>query len=199
MPPRPTVVLLGTFDTKGAQYAFLRDRLREQDADALLVDAGVFDPVAVDPDISRQQVAQAVGVAVPDLARANDRGAAVDAMTRGATVIIRNLRRRPSRWHHRSGRYRWLDDRDRRHARPSGRGTKTHGIDSRVRRHATVRWRRGCHNDVLRRRHLRRELGFSADYDKCRRGDSGDGKGRAAGGRRRPLIGATMFGVTTHA
>ncbi len=91
MPPRPTVVLLGTFDTKGAEYAFLRDRITEQDADALLVDAGVFDPVAVDPDISRQQVAQAVGVAVPDLARANDRGAAVDAMTRGAAVIIRNL------------------------------------------------------------------------------------------------------------
>ena len=36
----PTVALLGTLDTKGAEYAFLRDRLRELGVDALLVDAG---------------------------------------------------------------------------------------------------------------------------------------------------------------
>ena len=87
----PTVVLLGTFDTKGAEYAFLRDRIRAQDADALLVDAGVFDPTVVDPDISRQEVAQAAGVAVDELAASRDRGFAVTAMARGAAAVVRRL------------------------------------------------------------------------------------------------------------
>ena len=37
-----TVVLLGTFDTKGEEYAWLRDRLREVGCETLLIDAGVF-------------------------------------------------------------------------------------------------------------------------------------------------------------
>jgi uncharacterized protein (UPF0261 family) len=45
-----TVVLLGTLDTKGEEYAFLRDRLREHGVDVLLVDAGVNEP-SVQPDI----------------------------------------------------------------------------------------------------------------------------------------------------
>lgn len=87
----PTVVLLGTFDTKGAEYAFLCDRIRAHNVDALLVDAGVFDPVAVDPDISRHEVAQAAGVAISELAASRDRGAAVGAMARGAATVIRSL------------------------------------------------------------------------------------------------------------
>jgi uncharacterized protein (UPF0261 family) len=87
----PTVVLLGTFDTKGAEYAFLRDRITAWNADAVLVDAGVFDPVGVDPDISRHEVAQAAGVAADELAAAKDRGTAVTAMAQGAAVVIRRL------------------------------------------------------------------------------------------------------------
>ena len=43
---RKTVVLLGTLDTKGHEYAFLRDRVREQGVDVILVDAGIMgDPL----------------------------------------------------------------------------------------------------------------------------------------------------------
>jgi uncharacterized protein (UPF0261 family) len=87
----PTVVLLGTLDTKGGEYAFLRDRVRAGNAEALLVDAGVFDPVGVEPDISRHEVAQAAGATVSDLVASNDRGAAVTAMARGASAVIRRL------------------------------------------------------------------------------------------------------------
>ena len=38
---RPTVVLVGTLDTKGKEYAYLRDRIRERGVEALLVDAGM--------------------------------------------------------------------------------------------------------------------------------------------------------------
>ena len=38
----PTVLLLGTLDTKGKEYAYLRDRIRERGVDVLLVDAGIL-------------------------------------------------------------------------------------------------------------------------------------------------------------
>ena len=72
----PTVVLLGTLDTKGREYAFLRDRLLEQDVDVLVVDAGVNDPVGLEPDVPNTELASNVAA----LAAAGDRGAAVAAI-----------------------------------------------------------------------------------------------------------------------
>jgi uncharacterized protein (UPF0261 family) len=86
-----TVVLLGTLDTKGREYAFLRDRAREHGVDVLLVDAGVMgEPLAV-PDITREEVAAAADVDVRALAEAGDRGAAVEAMARGAAAVVLGL------------------------------------------------------------------------------------------------------------
>ncbi|MBV9362949.1 MAG: Tm-1-like ATP-binding domain-containing protein [Solirubrobacterales bacterium] len=86
-----TVLLLGTFDTKGHEYAFVRDRLRELDVAVLLVDTGILDPAGVEPDVARGAVADAGGARVEELASAGDRGAAVEAMARGAPVLVRRL------------------------------------------------------------------------------------------------------------
>jgi uncharacterized protein (UPF0261 family) len=87
----PTVVLLGTLDTKGREYAWLADRIRERGVDVVLVDAGtVGDPLAA-PDITREEVAAAVGADVTALAAAGDRGAAVETMARGAAEIVGRL------------------------------------------------------------------------------------------------------------
>jgi len=87
---RPTVVLLGTLDTKGVEFDYLRDRVREHDVDVLLVDVGVFEP-QVEPDISRHEIASAADVDVEELARAGDRGRAVEAMGRGAASVVERL------------------------------------------------------------------------------------------------------------
>src|SRR4051812_37697052 len=87
----PTVALLGTLDTKGNEYAFLRDRLRERGVDVLVVDAGVREPHVIDPDVSRDEVARAAGADVAELAAAGDRGAAVTAMAEGAEAVVRRL------------------------------------------------------------------------------------------------------------
>jgi uncharacterized protein (UPF0261 family) len=78
----PTVVLLGTLDTKGAEYAFLRDRLLEHGVDVILVDAGVNEPT-VEPDIARGELAEGVEF--------GDRGAAVTAMAEGAERVVLQL------------------------------------------------------------------------------------------------------------
>jgi uncharacterized protein (UPF0261 family) len=85
-----TVVLLGTLDTKGREYDYLRDRLREQGVDVVLVDAGVFAPLA-EADVSQQEVAAAARADVEALREAGDRGAAVEAMARGAAEVVRRL------------------------------------------------------------------------------------------------------------
>jgi uncharacterized protein (UPF0261 family) len=85
-----TVVLLGTLDTKGPEYAFLRDRVLEAGCEVILVDAGVMS----DPspgDIGPDEVAVAAGEDRAALAAARDRGPAMAAMTRGATEVVRRL------------------------------------------------------------------------------------------------------------
>ncbi len=86
-----TVVLVGTLDTKGVEYDFVRARVREQGADVILVDAGVLGTPRAEPDISRDAVAQAAGTTIADLADANDRGAAIEKMAQGATRVVMGL------------------------------------------------------------------------------------------------------------
>ena len=85
-----TVVLAGTLDTKGHEYAFVRDRLREHHVEVVLVDVGVHPP-QIEPDISREDVARAVGENVAALAQAGDRGAATTAMGSGAAALLLRL------------------------------------------------------------------------------------------------------------
>ena len=87
----PTVVLVGTLDTKGAEYAHFRDLIRELGADVLLVDVGVLGEPTIDADITRGEVAAAAGADVQALAEASDRARAIDAMGRGAAEIVVQL------------------------------------------------------------------------------------------------------------
>jgi uncharacterized protein (UPF0261 family) len=88
--PKPPVVLLGTLDTKGVEYAFVRDLLAAQGLDVLVVDAGV-QPPAFAPQIAAEQVFAAAGTCLEDIRRANDRGRAVEAAARGAANIVLDL------------------------------------------------------------------------------------------------------------
>ena len=87
----PTVVLLGTLDTKGKEYDFLRDRVLEHGVEVVLVDTGIMGEPLAEPDITREEVAEAVGADVYVLAAAGDRGAAVETMAEGAAAVVSRL------------------------------------------------------------------------------------------------------------
>ena len=89
--PDATVVLVGTLDTKGDEYAFLRDRIREAGADVLLVDTGILGEPLAAADVRREEVARAGGADHAELRQAADRGKAVDAMGRGAAAVLTRL------------------------------------------------------------------------------------------------------------
>jgi uncharacterized protein (UPF0261 family) len=86
-----TVVLLGTLDTKGREYMFLCDRVREHGVEVLLLDAGILGEPSATPDIGRDEIAAAVGLDIASLVSADDRGAAIDAMARGAAKVVLRL------------------------------------------------------------------------------------------------------------
>jgi uncharacterized protein (UPF0261 family) len=90
-PHEATVVLVGTLDTKGVEYAYLRDCIRGHGVAVILIDAGVLGEPLVEPDVTRQEVAEAAGADVEQLAGARDRAAALEAMGRGAAQIICRL------------------------------------------------------------------------------------------------------------
>lgn len=90
----PVVVLLGTLDTKGAEYGWLRDRLTAAGCRVLLVDVGVLDDPDTGADVPASRVAAAAGADLVALRDAADRGAAMSVMGRGAAAVLSDLHRR---------------------------------------------------------------------------------------------------------
>src|SRR5260221_1557133 len=88
-----TVVLVGTLDTKGKEYEYLRTLILAAGCDVVMVDAGILGLPQTAADISREQVAAATNENVRALSAAGDRGAAVQKMSEGATAIVLNLYR----------------------------------------------------------------------------------------------------------
>lgn len=85
------VALVGTLDTKGTEYAFVADRLRALGVEVVVIDCGILGPPTSPPDVERTEVAAAAGADVDQLAAAGDRGAAVQTMSRGAGVMLERL------------------------------------------------------------------------------------------------------------
>lgn len=88
------VYLLATLDTKGPDATFVRDRLSQLGVDVRVVDTGCLGAPAIPADIDRAAVFHAAGATLEELARRNDRGAAVAAAARGAAEIVRAAWRR---------------------------------------------------------------------------------------------------------
>jgi uncharacterized protein (UPF0261 family) len=89
----PVVVLIGTLDTKGVEYSWLRERLRSLGVDVILIDTGILGPPPMLPDVSRELVAEAAGTDLAWLREQGDRGVAVAAMARGAAEVVCRLYR----------------------------------------------------------------------------------------------------------
>jgi len=85
------VALVGTLDTKGPDLAFLAGRLRAAGAEVIVVDAGTGEPAGLTPDIDGDAVAAAAGTSRAGLRQAADRGRAVTAMGRGAASVVADL------------------------------------------------------------------------------------------------------------
>ena len=81
-----SVLLIGTLDTKGTEFAHVRDQLRSGGVAVTVVDAGVLGPPAFAPDIPREAVFAAAGTTIR------------------RRQVRRGIAARPSRWRPRESR-----------------------------------------------------------------------------------------------
>lgn len=87
----PTVALLGTFDTKQVEYRWLRERLVESGCDVVAVDVGPFSDGGGIADVPAAEVASAAGTTIDELRANQDRGPAMTAMGAGAAAVVTRL------------------------------------------------------------------------------------------------------------
>jgi uncharacterized protein (UPF0261 family) len=84
-----TILLIGTLDTKGEEYAYVRERIRGRGHDVVVMNLGILRDSPA--DISAEEVARAGGGDLAALRAAADRGAAVEVMLRGARALVPRL------------------------------------------------------------------------------------------------------------
>lgn len=85
------VGIVGTLDTKGREFQYLRDRVRAAGAETLVIDCGTGAEPYFAPEVSASEVAEAGGVPLPELQSRRDRGECVATMARGAAVVAERL------------------------------------------------------------------------------------------------------------
>ena len=84
-----SIYLIATLDTKGVEAGWIRESLMRQGHRVTLVDVGSSGDPQVDPDIDRAMVFEAAGTSWSVVRSDQDRGEAVAAAARGVAQLIR--------------------------------------------------------------------------------------------------------------
>jgi uncharacterized protein (UPF0261 family) len=91
---KPTVLLIGTLDTKGRETAYLAARVRAAGCDTLILDSGILGEAdGVVADFDRAAVARAAGSDLQTIRDSGSRGKAVERMLGGVRAISLDLER----------------------------------------------------------------------------------------------------------
>lgn len=85
------VALIGTLDTKGAEIAYVADRLRVLGVVPFVIDSGILGTPGIPADLTREQVAEAGGLTLEQVQQAGSRGAAVELMQGALTRAVRTI------------------------------------------------------------------------------------------------------------
>ena len=95
MERKAVVCLAGTLDTKGTEYAYVKDCLLAAGVDVLVIDCGVLGEPVFAPDIDSAQVAEKAGVRLADFKSgvegAGGRVLAVTKMSEGLQKVLDEL------------------------------------------------------------------------------------------------------------
>ena len=86
-----TVGIVGTLDTKGMEFQFIKERIEASGTSTCVVNTGILGEPSFEPDVSAGEVAEAGGTSLQALQGGGDRGVAVAAMAEGAAKIIAQL------------------------------------------------------------------------------------------------------------
>lgn len=86
-----TVGVIGAFDTKGQEFAFLKSEIEKHGCKTFMINVGVLGEGPFKSDVSADKIALAGGSTLEKLVAEKDRGVAMDVMTHGAAVVAKEL------------------------------------------------------------------------------------------------------------
>lgn len=85
-----TVAIAGTFDSKGQEYAYVKELIEGLGLNTYTIHTGVFEPT-FKPDVSNETVASAVGASIQEIAEKKDRAYATEILSKGMEKLVPKL------------------------------------------------------------------------------------------------------------
>lgn len=86
-----TILVIGTYDTKDEELAYVADRIRAQGGAVLSMDVSVLGDPSAPADISKHKVAAAAGATIQAAIDSDDENTAMQIMARGASLLCTQL------------------------------------------------------------------------------------------------------------
>ncbi|MEG1633698.1 MAG: Tm-1-like ATP-binding domain-containing protein [Oscillospiraceae bacterium] len=85
-----TIAIAGTFDTKGLEYRYIKEHIESLGCKTFTINTGVFEPQFV-PDVTSDEVARAAGASIKEIADKKDRAYATETLARGMELLVPKL------------------------------------------------------------------------------------------------------------
>ena len=86
-----TVAVIGTLDTKGDEFLFVKKEIEKRGHTALVINVGIMKDPGFEPDVPADEVARAAGSSLAILKNKSDRGLAIKTMSNGIARVIADL------------------------------------------------------------------------------------------------------------
>ena len=83
-----TVCIVGTMDTKGVEFSFIKSQIASAGVSTCIINTGILGEPQLTPDVSADEVAQAGGSSLQALRDEGDRGNSVAVMAQGAATLV---------------------------------------------------------------------------------------------------------------
>ena len=83
-----TVCIVGTMDTKGMEFSFIKSQIESTGVSTCVINTGILGEPQLTSDVSADEVAQAGGSSLQALRDEGDRGNSVAVMAQGAATLV---------------------------------------------------------------------------------------------------------------
>jgi len=85
------VCLVGTLDTKGAEFQYIKDQIESNGLTTICINTGILGDPVLSPDVSAFEVAEAADTSLQALRQEADRGNSITLMAKGAAQVVADL------------------------------------------------------------------------------------------------------------
>ena len=85
-----TIAVAGTFDTKGKEFLYVKELIEELGLKTYMINTGVFNS-EIEVDVSNKEIANEAGYDIDDIVSRRDRAMATEALSKGMELLIPRL------------------------------------------------------------------------------------------------------------